>query len=78
MLRRARRDVAARIARRNRVNDIGFFGRQAYYAEMRTYRNAHILQDAVVLLDPWSDRPERQDSRWFCALRRKDRSAESM
>ena len=23
----------------------------AYYAEMRTYRNAHILQDAVVLLD---------------------------
>src|SRR5260370_42278935 len=44
-------DVAAGIAGRNRIDDIGFLGRQAYYAEMRTYRNAHILQDAVVLLD---------------------------
>src|SRR5439155_15069014 len=44
-------DVAAGIARRNRVDDISLLGRQAYHAEMWAYRNAHILQDAMVFLD---------------------------
>src|SRR3569833_1039380 len=44
-------NVAAGIARRNRVDDISFLGRQADHAEVRTYRNAHILQDAMVFLD---------------------------
>src|SRR5215468_3047602 len=44
-------DVAAGIARRNRVDDISLLGRQAYHAEMWAYRDAHILQDPMIFLD---------------------------
>src|ERR1700730_15079730 len=44
-------DVAACVAWRDRIDHIGFFGREPNHAEMRTYRDTHVLQDPVVLLD---------------------------
>src|ERR1700738_4233975 len=44
-------DVAACVARRDRIDHVGFFGREPNHAEMRTYRGTHVLQDPVGLLD---------------------------
>ena len=43
--------VAAEIARRDRVNDVRFLWRDAHHAEMRPDRDAHVLEDVVVLLN---------------------------
>src|SRR3954469_12538068 len=42
--------VAAEIAGRNRVDDIGLLRGDTHHAEVRPDRNAYVLEDAVVLL----------------------------
>src|SRR5262245_22125333 len=44
-------DVATEIAWRDRIDDIRFLRRHPHDAKMRPDRNAHVLQDIVVLLD---------------------------
>src|ERR1700716_2078539 len=44
-------DVAAGVARRNRIDHVSFFGCQPDHAKMRPYRDTSVLQDAMVFLN---------------------------